>query len=237
MNKTSLCLWAILSIGVSSCGNKTQGTGSTGDSTAVTMTVTADNDGKHTAEYIALRLSKIYELRNDSLCCSQHYLGLYAEASEKSQSEGTIFLDADHWTMGQDVSEDWSYGLQQVNNITDTTAKATMIIHNFTDQKVVLDLVFERDDWYVDNFYSYYEGADYDEAGNTIPGSEGIKEFDELKAITEYLNQEPVDAPVEADKMPDVPRRNTVRELERQEAAAAKAKEKAERKAVTDYAE
>ena len=237
MNKTSLCLWAILALGVSACGNKTQGTGSAADSEANATTVSAENDGKHTAEYIALRLSKIYELRNDSLCCSQHYLELYAKAAEKSEQEGTLFFDADHWVMGQDVSEDWSYGLQQVNNITDTTAQATMVIHNFTDQKVVLDLVFERDDWYVDNFHSYYEGADYDEAGNTVPGSEGIKEYDEVKAITEYLNQEPADAPVEADKLPDVPRRNTVRELERQEAAQAKAKEKAKRKAITDYAE
>lgn len=237
MNKTSLCLWAILAFGVSACGNKTQGTGSAVDSEANATTVSAENDGKHTAEYIALRLSKIYELRNDSLCCSQHYLELYTKAAEKSEQEGTLFFDADHWVMGQDVSEDWSYGLQQVNNITDTTAQATMVIHNFTDQKVVLDLVFERDDWYVDNFHSYYEGADYDEAGNTVPGSEGIKEYDEVKAITEFLDQEPADAPVEADKLPDVPRRNTVRELERQEAAQANAKEKAKRKAITDYAE
>lgn len=224
MNKTSLCLGAVLAIGLSACGNKTQGTGTAADSTAIATTISADNDGKHTAEYIALRLTKIYELRNDSLCCSQHYRDLYAQASEKSKNEGTIFMDADHWVMGQDVSEDWSYGLQQVNNITDSSAQATMIIHNFTDQKVVLDLVFERDDWYVDNFHSYYEGAEYDEAGNTIPGSEGMKEFDEVKSITEYLNQEPADAPVEAEPLPDVPRRNTVRELERQEAAKAASK-------------
>ena len=197
---------------LTACGSKTASTGwAVADSTQ-----TATAGGKHSAEYIIQRLDSIYLSRVDSLCCSQRYLDIYAQAQQISQSEGTVFLDSDHWTQGQDIPEDWSYSVESVDQITDTTAQATVIIHSFDDQKVMLDLVFERDNWYVDNFRSLYEGADYDSGGNIIPGSEGVKESNELKSLEEYISQQHAEPTpdVTDEALQDVPRRNSLREAE-----------------------
>lgn len=195
-----------------SCGSKTNsGNWASADSTQSTTT-----GDKHSAEYIIQRLESIYQSRVDSICCSRHYLDIYAQAQEIGKREGTIFMEADHWTQSQDAPEDWSYSVESVDQITDTTAQATVIIHSFDDQKVMLDLVFERENWYVDNFRSLYEGADYDSGGNKIPGSEGIKEYDELKSLMEFISQEH-EAPtpeVSETEIQDVPRRNSLRDAE-----------------------
>ena len=214
-------------IALAACGNKTANTGPmTADSTQ-----TAATGDKHSAEYITKRLNAIYQLQDDSLCCSQHYLAILAEAQKISLRDGTVFLDSNHWTQGQDIPEDWSYSVENVSHITDSTAQAVVVIHGFDDQQVTLDLVFERDDWYVDNFRSFYDGADYDSGGNKIPDSEGIKELNELKVLQEYVDQKPAEATpdVSAEEIEAVPRRNTLEEAERMsEAAKARLDEYAE---------
>ena len=205
---------------LTACGSKTASTGwAVADSTQ-----TATAGGKHSAEYIIQRLDSIYLLRVDSLCCSQRYLDIYAQAQQISQSEGTVFLDSDHWTQGQDIPEDWSYSVESVSHITDSTAQACVIIHSFDEQRVTLDLVFERDNWYVDNFRSLYEGADYDSGGNKIPDSEGIKEYNELKSLQEYISQEHAEPTpdVTDEELQAVPRRNTLKEAEAMTEAAKK---------------
>ena len=210
MKKVLFSLLAALTL--TACGNKTSNAGmATADSTQATA-----SQDKHSAEYIILRLDAIYSSRVDSLCCSLHYLALYAKAKEISQREGTVILETNHWTQGQDIPEDWSYSVESVDQITDTTAQATVTIHSFDDQKVMLDLVFERDNWYVDNFRSLYEGADYDSGGNIIPGSEGVKESNELKSLEEYISQQHAEPTpdVTDEALQDVPRRNSLREAE-----------------------
>ncbi|SEW25855.1 hypothetical protein SAMN04487827_2395 [Prevotella sp. khp7] len=176
---------AVAAIVMSACGNK-QGTN---DYVYASSTDTTAFD-KHSQEYISQRIDTIYSYKNDSLCCSLSFLRLDSEAQELSEKDGTIYRDFDHWVMGQDIDPEWRYELDQVNSISDSAATVTLTIHNYADQKVILDLVFERDDWYVDNFHSFYEGSDYDEDGNTIPDTDGIKELDERAEILKYIDKQ-----------------------------------------------
>ena len=136
-------------------------------------------------------------------------MALYNQAQKISQEDGTLFIDSDHWIAGQDMDEEWSYELMSVSNITDSTAQATINVHNYSDQKVVLDLVFERGTWVVDNFHFFFEGSDYDADGNSIPGSEGLKETDEVKEMQKYIQQVADREGQEADAAIDIPRGQT----------------------------
>ena len=201
----SIAAMAMLALSMVACGNKT-GDGSTnGDSLSVN-TAQTPSDAQHSAEFITLRIDTIYRLRNNERCCSERYLALFNQARQLSEEDGTLFIDSDHWIAGQDMDEEWSYELMSVNNITDSTAQATMNIHNYADQKVVLDLVFERGTWFVDNFHFFYEGSDYDSDGNSIPGSEGMKETDEVKEMQNYIKQVADREGQEAEPTIDIPR-------------------------------
>ena len=196
---------AMLAISVTACGNKTGEGSGNGDSLSVS-TVQTPSDPQHSAEFITLRVDTIYKLRNNENCCSECYLAIYNKARKISEEDGTLFIDSDHWIAGQDIDDEWSYELMSVTNITDSTAQATMNIHNYIDQKVVLDLVFERGTWFVDNFHFFFEGSDYDSDGNSIPGSEGMKETDEVKELQSYIQQVADREGQEAEAAIDIPR-------------------------------
>lgn len=196
---------AMLAISVTACGNKTGEGSGNGDSLSVS-TVQTPSDPQHSAEFITLRVDTIYKLRNNEKCCSERYLAIYNKARKISEEDGTLFIDSDHWIAGQDIDDEWSYELMSVTNITDSTAQATMNIHNYIDQKVVLDLVFERGTWFVDNFHFFFEGSDYDSDGNSIPGSEGMKETDEVKELQSYIQQVADREGQEAEAAIDIPR-------------------------------
>ena len=205
----------ISALALVACGNKT----GSNSWTLADSTQTVASQGKHSAEYIIQRLDSIYSSRIDSLCCSQHYLAVYAQAHELSLRDGTVILEANHWTQSQDMPEDWSYTVESIDQITDSSAQATVTIHNFDDQKVTLDLVYEHDNWYVDNFRSLYEGADYDADGNKIPGTDGVKEFNELKSIMEYI-QKPGET-LDSEPTPEpILRRSSLEEAEEMSEAA-----------------
>ena len=196
---------ATLAFCVAACGNKAGESSANTDSLSVTS-VPAPGDPQHSAEFITLRIDTIYQLRDNEKCCSERYMALFNKARQISEADGTMFIDSDHWVAGQDVDEEWSYELMSINNITDSTAQATMNIHNYSDQKVVLDLVFERGSWYVDNFHFFFEGSDYDGDGNSIPGSEGMKETDEVKEMQNYIQQVADREGQESDATIDIPR-------------------------------
>ena len=190
----SVAMMAMLALSMAACGNKT-GEGSTnGDSLSVS-TAQAPSDPQHSAEFITLRVDTIYQLRNNERCCSERYMALYNKAQKISEEDGTLFIDSDHWIAGQDMDEEWSYELMSVTNITDSTAQATM--------------VFERGTWYVDNFHFFFEGSDYDGDGNSIPGSEGMKETDEVKEMQNYIQQVADREGQEAEAAIDIPRGQT----------------------------
>lgn len=195
----------MLAFVMAACGNKTNDSSTNGDSLSVS-TAQAPGDALHSAEFITLRIDTIYRLRNNERCCSERYMALFNKARQISEEDGTLFIESDHWIAGQDMDEEFSYELMSVNNITDSTAQATMNIHNYTDQKVVLDLVFERGTWFVDNFHFFFEGSDYDSDGNSIPGSEGMKETDEVKEMQNYIQQVTDREGQEAEASIDIPR-------------------------------
>lgn len=201
----SIAAMTMLTFSMAACGNKTSESSASGDSITVSTTQ-VPSDPQHSPEFITLRIDTIYKLRNNDSCCSQRYMALYNKARQLSEEDGTLFIDYDHWIAGQDIDEEWSYELMSINNITDSTAQATMNIQNFSDQKVVLDLVFERGSWYVDNFHFFFEGFDYDSDGNSIPGSEGMKETDEVKEMQNYIQQVSDREGQEADATIDIPR-------------------------------
>ena len=201
----SIAAMAMLAFSVTACGNKTGEGSGNGDSLSVS-TVQTPSDPQHSAEFITLRVDTIYKLRNNEKCCSERYLAIYNKARKISEEDGTLFIDSDHWIAGQDIDDEWSYELMSVTNITDSTAQATMNIHNYIDQKVVLDLVFERGTWFVDNFHFFFEGSDYDSDGNSIPGSEGMKETDEVKELQSYIQRVADREGQEAEAAIDIPR-------------------------------
>ena len=201
----SIAAMAMLALGMVACGNKTGEGSSNGDSLSVS-TAQTPSDAQHSAEFITLRIDTIYRLRNNERCCSERYMALFNKARQLSEEDGTLFIESDHWIAGQDMDEEFSYELMSVTNITDSTAQATMNIHNYVDQKVVLDLVFERGTWFVDNFHFFFEGSDYDSDGNSIPGSEGMKETDEVKEMQNYIQQVSDREGQKAEASIDIPR-------------------------------
>ena len=201
----SIVAMAMLAFSMTACGNKTGEGSASGDSLTVS-TAQVPSDQQHSPEFITLRIDTIYQLRNNESCCSERYLALYNKAKKISEEDGTLFIDSDHWIAGQDMDEEWSYELMSVSNITDSTALATVNVHNYGDQKVVLDLVFERGTWVVDNFHFFFEGSDYDADGNSIPGSEGVKETDEVKEMQKYIQQVADREGQEAEAAIDIPR-------------------------------
>ena len=115
---------------------------------------------RHSDVYICQRIDTIYKYMSDSAYCSQRYYALMTEASLMCEETGDILYDYDHWVCGQDISDDWSYKVMRVYNITDSTAMVDMIIHNFIDHETTIALYYERDDWYVDDFNPSEDGED-----------------------------------------------------------------------------
>ena len=163
---------------VVACGNKTAKAVSVSDSPAVDSLHDEAVD-KHSEAYIRQRIDTIYKFvgkitydaegnRNynyspfnlDSAYCSGRYYALMQEASEICDETGDILYDYDYWACGQDISDDWSYKVAKVYQVTDSTALVDMIIHNFSDTEKTIALHFERDDWYIDDFNPSPNGND-----------------------------------------------------------------------------
>ena len=82
------------------------------------------------------------------------------QASAACDETGDILYDYDYWVCGQDISDDWSYKVSKVYQVTDSTALVDMIIHNFSDTENTIALRFEHDDWYIDDFSPSDDGND-----------------------------------------------------------------------------
>ena len=190
MKNLVLCIVAILLM--TACGNKSDKAINSSDTNAVNV-----DDGKHNEAYIKQRIDSIYShfgyhpfdidtpvedaynITYDSLYCTDSYQTLKAQADQISEETGYIWIDADHWIAGQDISEDWSYSIKKVEIVTDSTATVELNVHNFDDQKVILDLLFQRGDWYVDNFHFFYT----DDEGK-------VNEIDEKEQARNFINEE-----------------------------------------------
>ena len=118
---------------------------------------------KHSEAYIRQRIETIYKtegIDRDSAYCSQRYHALMLEAVQYSNEMGFVLYDFDHWVCGQDIDDDWGCKVAKIYQITDSTALADLIIHNFGDIETTIALRFERNDWYIDDFSPSADGND-----------------------------------------------------------------------------
>ncbi len=157
---------------LAACGNKTGRTVNDTDSLTTDSLVDVMSE-KHTAAYISQRVDSMYSryknpprdsfgividrrVNYDSLFCSSRYKALLSQAWAITDDE--ILLDCDHWTSSQDDG-DFSYQIDKVEDITDSTAVVYLNAENFgNDYVIILSLFFERGDWYVDDFLSPVDG-------------------------------------------------------------------------------
>ncbi|MBQ9218939.1 MAG: hypothetical protein IJ160_12335 [Muribaculaceae bacterium] len=133
---------------------------------------------KNNQQYISQRLTHIYDvafnnpdhdlLQLDSMFMSQDYNKLQNQALLIAQRTDDLVIDADHWVQGQE----WTYPtmtIDKIENIHDgnATAHVTITSHipdnESTTTQLILTLVYERGDWYIDNMQQYYEGELLDE--------------------------------------------------------------------------
>ena len=105
---------------------------------------------------------------SDHKFMSKEYNRLQDKAMEIAERIEDLVIDADHWVQGQE----WTYptmAVGKIENITATTATAHVTItkhipdNEESQTQLILPLVFERNDWYIDNMQQYYEGELLDE--------------------------------------------------------------------------
>ena len=146
----------------SACGGQSGKNDSNIDATAADSIVVTVADGdsiRHTSDYIRQRIDSFYKHKDDDFGCSTYFRQLSVKADSICEAQGYIWTDGDHWINGQDKDEEWWYKLQKLSQVTDSTAVAEMLIHNFEDATIFLHLVYERGDWYVDDFrFELFDG-------------------------------------------------------------------------------
>ena len=170
---------------LSACGSKTNNFAETAETADSLTTDSAEakaapdinlDSVKHTKDYIAQRIDTIYKYKNDGLYCSERYCALQSEVIKLSDERDEIYFDGDHWINGQDIDPKWSYKVKKIELEGDSVAWADITIHNFSDSRVKLRLLYERGDWFVDDFCFFYK-----EDGT-------IKEIRELEGMKEYIS-------------------------------------------------
>ena len=180
--KISLAFLALMML--VACGDKTNNTGVDADSlTTDSATIqpaiaTVNLDSvRHTKEYITQRIDTIYKYRDDAVCCSNRYNELTNQACKIADEIEDLFIDSDHWVAGQDIDPKWSYKIRNIKIESDSIAWAEMTIHNFSDRKVRLKLLYERGDWFVDDILT------------TFVENGVAKEFSEQEHARNYISE------------------------------------------------
>jgi len=171
-------LIAAAAIALAACGTskKTETSASKATVPASVKTKAVSKARKHTAEYIQQRVAAIYRCYDnpqydetgtrlmapredfDSIYCSTRYKALLKEALDLEE-EDDILLDYDHWTSSQDDTN-FTCKTVTVSNLTDSTAIAKVNEGNAgRSYAVTLILLFERNDWFVDDFLFNEDGS------------------------------------------------------------------------------
>lgn len=171
-------LIAAAAIALAACGTskKTETSASKATVPASVKTKAVSKARKHTAEYIQQRIAAIYRCYDnpqydetgtrlmapranlDSIYCSTRYKALLKDALDL-EDEDDILLDYDHWTNSQDDT-DFTCKTVTISNLTDSTAIAKVNEENIgSSYAVTLALLFERNDWFVDDFITEEDGS------------------------------------------------------------------------------
>ncbi len=166
---------AVAFVLMTACGSKTKQDTSATDSlttdTLLTDSIAKSVVDKHSETYIRQRIESIYQCYRDSQFdesgvrvmephddfdkkyCTISYLALMNKAIRMA-GDDDIVLDKDHWTNSQD-DNDFTYIDVRISDVTETTAYAEVVATNFgKTYAICLALLFERDDWYVDDFFT-----------------------------------------------------------------------------------
>ena len=164
------------------CGDKTSKNVGDADSLPQTPNTSLQESAekeavRHTKEYITQRIDTIYKYRDDAVCCSNRYNELTNQACKIADEIEDLFIDSDHWVAGQDIDPKWSYKIRNIKIESDSIAWAEMTIHNFSDRKVRLKLLYERGDWFVDDILTTY-------VENGV-----AKEFSEQEHARNYISE------------------------------------------------
>lgn len=154
----------------------------------------APNDKQHNSFYIIQRVKTFYELKDDQQCCSEHYLRLRALAEKVAKNKGKdLQEEADlvynHWTLASWEDEDlkdWSFEVLDVDNVTIHRAEVLVEVRLHYETKMKLYLVFERGDWYVDNF-DMVSQVSFDASVQVYEEHEVY--YNEKEMMTEYIKE------------------------------------------------
>ncbi len=125
-----------------------------------------------TQEYIEDRIAEIYGFvlgeskftEADEKFFTQDFFDLQEKVLKKQKESGNLYIDHDHWIMGQDCHNP-SYEFVKAEEINGQTAKAYVKVKAFDDQEtpslVRFTLRYNGDEWMVDDIEEEYEGEFY----------------------------------------------------------------------------
>ena len=104
---------------------------------------------------VSAYLKQNFSVDFDSLYFSEEFYRLDNQIGDiENQLGGPIIHDADDWICAQDYGKDLSAKVNSVKMRGDKKALVNVIIHNFgTDVEQNLTVVFERDNWFIDDLY------------------------------------------------------------------------------------
>lgn len=89
----------------------------------------------------------------DQQFCSQSYKDAYDYADKYCQENGFILLDGDHYINGQDIDEEGlEYTIADVQMDSETAATVQIVVKNYRSSNVVVKLVYENENWFIDDF-------------------------------------------------------------------------------------
>lgn len=95
----------------------------------------------------------------DSKFCSQDWNKYLNKAKEIQEKTGDLIIDANYWVMGQDF-QNLQLKNVKVINVSGNRATVKVFFHNFEDITATVKLVFERGDWFIDDFDDWKEGLE-----------------------------------------------------------------------------
>lgn len=114
--------------------------------------------------------------------CTQNNIDLNKRCEVLSRKTDDLFRDYDHWIMGQDYDEGFYVMIDSIEILGDRAALAHVLIHNFEDQHITLQLIFERGDWFVNDIIRYEKDNDGKET-----------EISEIEIMVDYLDSTRLD--------------------------------------------
>ena len=204
---------------MAACGGKTNKTASDADSvgtdSAATDSVVASAPevkvDKHTEDYLRERVDSFYfryknpkyqkdgmriyngkgTIDKDSAFLSKRFKALLAKAEAIAKENEEPLLDYDHWTNSQD-DNNFTYEVGKISQMTDSTAIVTINAKNFGNRyNVRLRMLFERDDWFVDDFLLSDGSGETDHYEYYIKYNTFYQRFalNDLLYLTEYYSQ------------------------------------------------